>query len=61
MAVVFPAHAEDWVMEVIAGKPRTARLGALRQESEALLVELQEAGGMDRLWRWYFRLAGRIG
>ena len=48
-------------MEVIASKPRPARLGSVLQESEALLVELQEAGGMDRLWRWYFRLAGRVG
>ena len=44
MAVVFPAHGEDWVMEVIASKPRMARLGGLLQKSEALLFELPEAG-----------------
>ena len=48
-------------MEVIASKPRMARLEDLLQQSETLLFELPEAGGMDRLWRWYFRLAGRLG
>ena len=47
--------------EVIPGKPRPERLGALLQESEQLLYELQMASGPDRLWRWYFRLAGRMG
>lgn len=47
--------------EVIAGKPKSAQLASLLQQSEKLLAELQMASGPDALWRWYFRLAGRLG
>ena len=49
----------DVPREAIQGKPRLARMASLLQESERLLYELQMASGPDRLWRWYFRLAGR--
>ncbi len=44
--------------EAVAAKERGARLGEILQTSENRIRELQEASGMDRLWRWYFRLAG---
>lgn len=47
--------------EEIPAKPRSPRLAAALRESEKSLRELQEASGMDRLWRAYFRLAGRPG
>ena len=46
--------------EAVAVKERGARLGSILKESEQLLYALQEESGMDRLWRWYFRLAGRM-
>ena len=46
--------------EVIGAKPRSARMRSILQESESLLYELQAASGPDRLWRWYFRLAGKL-
>ena len=51
----------DVPREEIAAKPRPARMASLLQQSENLLYELQMASGPDRLWRWYFRLAGRLG
>ena len=46
--------------ETIQPKPRPAQLASVLQESENLLYELQAASGPDRLWQWYFRLAGRV-
>ncbi|HEU0122928.1 MAG TPA: glycosyltransferase [Bryobacteraceae bacterium] len=47
--------------EVVAPKMVGAdRLEAVLRESEALLYELQRETGMDRLWRWYFQMAGRM-
>jgi len=51
----------DVPAEAIRSKPRPARMDFILQESEKLLFELQMANGPDRLWRWYFRLAGRMG
>jgi GT2 family glycosyltransferase len=47
--------------EVVAPKQRGARLEGVLKASEELLFELQAESGMDRLWSWYFRLAGRMG
>jgi GT2 family glycosyltransferase len=46
--------------EAVAKKARGERLAGVLRESEALLYELQRESGMDRLWQWYFRLAGRM-
>ncbi|MBI2689061.1 MAG: glycosyltransferase family 2 protein [Acidobacteria bacterium] len=47
--------------ESIAAKARGGRLLELLHTSEEQLYTLQAAQGMDRLWRWYFQLAGRMG
>lgn len=44
--------------EPVEAKERTGRLAEILQQSEKLLYGLQMAGEPDRLWRWYFQLAG---
>ena len=50
----------DIPKELIEPKPKPAQLASILQTSETLLRELQMASGPDRLWRWYFELAGRL-
>lgn len=50
----------DVPADFIAPKPKSARMASVLRASEDLLYELQMTSGPDRLWRWYFRLAGRM-
>ena len=64
--LLLKAHAANHLQwpavprESVAAKERSPRLAEVLRNSEALLYELQRETGMDRLWRWYFRLAGRM-
>jgi GT2 family glycosyltransferase len=47
--------------ETIAPKPHEFnQLAAVLSQSEILIQELQLQSGPDRLWKWYFQIAGRI-
>jgi hypothetical protein len=47
--------------EIVARKPiESKQLASILHQSETLLHDLQLAGGPDRLWKWYFQIAGRL-
>lgn len=45
--------------EAIPAKRKSARLAKILQKSEKELYNLQNASGLDRLWRLYFQIAGK--